>query len=430
MKINSYFHKTLRNYARYYCLQNEKLIEVIGSGKGSVKPDAHIARVEVKGRITDDALLKIEGVPSRIILLNGIVHELDDIQNDLEELKTRLHADHRVLIVYYSKLWRPLVKLAAFLGMTSRPSSDNWVTHADINNLCKLSGFELIKSDKKVIVPIWIPLLSGFFNKFLVNLPIYRHLAMANIALIRPIFPKNINSVTIVVPARNESGNIDDILRRIPKMSDHDEVIFVEGNSTDDTWDKIQSVQGKSYPFELSCYQQPGKGKADAVRVGFGHAKGDILMILDADMTVPPEELPKFYRAITSGLGEYINGSRMIYPMESKAMRFFNILGNRFFAAAFSYVLGERFRDTLCGTKVMTRSHYNQLISNRSYFGEFDPFGDFDLIFGANKLGLKTIEVPIRYRDRLYGSTNISRWKHGVILLRMLIFASRKIKFK
>jgi glycosyltransferase involved in cell wall biosynthesis len=321
------------------------------------------------------------------------------------------------------------VKFAALLRLTSRASLDNWVTHADIKNLCSLSGFELIKSDKKVIVPIRIPLISGLFNKILVNLPIFRHLAMANIALIRPILAKKLSSVTIVVPARNEAGNIDDILRRIPKMSDHDEVIFVEGNSTDDTWEKIQSVQGKSYPFKLSCYQQPGKGKADAVRVGFGHAKGDILMILDADMTVPPEELPKFYRAITSGLGEYINGSRMIYPMESKAMRFFNILGNRFFAAAFSYVLGERYRDTLCGTKVMTRIHYNQLISNRNYFGDFDPFGDFDLIFGANKLGLKTIEVPIRYRDRLYGSTNISRWKHGVILLRMLIFASRKIKF-
>ena len=237
-------------------------------------------------------------------------------------------------------------------------------------------------------------------------------------------------SVSIVVAARNEEGNIKNILDRIPKMGPNDELIFVEGNSTDNTWQKIQDLS-KEYSSKLNIItaQQSGKGKGDAVRKGFSLASKEILMILDADLTVPPEDLPRFYNAIVSGKGEFINGSRLVYPMEKEAMRFFNLLGNKFFAMAFSYVLGQRFKDTLCGTKVITLKNYQKLEKNRNYFGEFDPFGDFDLIFGAARMGLKIVEVPIIYRERTYGETNISRWKHGVILLAILIFSARKIKF-
>jgi glycosyltransferase involved in cell wall biosynthesis len=233
-----------------------------------------------------------------------------------------------------------------------------------------------------------------------------------------------------VVAARNEEGNIKNILDRIPKMGPDDELIFVEGNSTDNTWIKILELS-KEYSSKLNIKtaQQAGKGKGDAVRKGFSLASKEILMILDADLTVPPEDLPRFYNAIKDGKGEFINGSRLVYPMEKEAMRFFNLLGNKFFALAFSYVLGQRFKDTLCGTKVISRENYKKLEKNRNYFGDFDPFGDFDLIFGAARMGLKIVEVPIIYRERTYGTTNISRWKHGVILLAMLIFAARKIKF-
>jgi glycosyltransferase involved in cell wall biosynthesis len=213
-------------------------------------------------------------------------------------------------------------------------------------------------------------------------------------------------------------------------MGPSDELIIIEGNSTDNTWTKIQEVAKKHKgTFTIKIGQQDGKGKGDAVRKGFSMASKEILMILDADLTVPPEDLPKFYKAIVEGKGEYINGSRLVYPMEKKAMRFFNMIGNKFFAMAFSFVLGQRFKDTLCGTKVLTRENYIQLAKNRTYFGDFDPFGDFDLIFGSARMGLKIVEVPIAYRERTYGDTNISRWHHGVILLRMLIFAARKIKF-
>ena len=237
-------------------------------------------------------------------------------------------------------------------------------------------------------------------------------------------------SVSVIIPARNEKGNIEALIQRTPRMGKHTEIIFVEGNSTDDTWGEIQR-QGAHYQeyYHIKWVQQDGKGKGDAVRKGYSIATGDILMILDADMTVEPEELPKFFNAIASGKGEYINGSRLVYPMEKQAMRFLNLLGNKFFSLAFSWLLGQNLKDTLCGTKVLSRENYLRLAANRAYFGEFDPFGDFDLIFGSAKLNLKFVEIPIRYRARTYGETNISRFKHGWLLLRMTFFALKKVKF-
>jgi glycosyltransferase involved in cell wall biosynthesis len=237
-------------------------------------------------------------------------------------------------------------------------------------------------------------------------------------------------SVSIVIPARNESGNIENAIRRMPEFGRSIEIIFVEGNSTDDTWQVICAMQQKyRATHDIKVAQQAGKGKADAVRAGYALAGGDILMILDADLTVPPEDLPKFYNAIASGKGDFVNGTRLVYPMEKEAMRFLNYLGNHFFSWAFTWLLEQRYKDTLCGTKVMFRKDYMKLVKNRAYFGDFDPFGDFDLLFGAYKLNLKTVEVPIRYRERRYGTTNISRFRHGVVLLRMCLFASRKCKF-
>lgn len=237
-------------------------------------------------------------------------------------------------------------------------------------------------------------------------------------------------STSVVIPARNESGNIEQAILRMPKLGKHTEIIFVEGNSTDDTWQTIQRMQEKyKDKFDIKIMQQEGKGKGDAVRKGYAAANGDILMILDADLTVPPEDLPKFYEAITAGKGEFINGVRLVYPMEKNAMRPLNTLGNHFFSKFFSYILERPIKDTLCGTKVMFRRDYEKLAANRKFFGEFDPFGDFDLLFGAYKLNLKIIDLPIRYKERKYGDTNISRFRHGIILLRMASFATLKIKF-
>ena len=244
-----------------------------------------------------------------------------------------------------------------------------------------------------------------------------------------PVQDKKEYSVTVVVPARNEEGNIKHIFERIPQMGKGTELIFVEGHSNDNTYAVIEKEIQNHSTVKASLYRQEGKGKGDAVRMGYAHASGDILMILDADLTVPPEDLPRFYQAIQSGRGDFINGVRLVYPMEKQAMRFFNYIGNKAFSMLFSFLLDQPVKDTLCGTKVLRKVDYNRIAFNRSYFGDFDPFGDYDLLFGAAKLNLKIVDLPIRYEERIYGTTNIQRWKHGWLLLKMVVFAARRIKF-
>jgi hypothetical protein len=369
------------------------------------------------------------------ILLDGTLHYERDIQSFLDELGRQCHSHTRLVVTFYSALWRPFTRLATFLGLRKNLPEENWIAPVDLNNLLQLSDFEIVRTESRILMPLYIPILSNLINRYIAPLPFFNLLNLVNIIVARPMPPSVARrdpppSVSVVVAARNEEGNIEDIIRRLPKMGPDDELIIIEGNSTDNTWAKVQEVyeQNKGR-MNIRIGQQDGRGKGDAVRKGFAMASKDILMILDADLTVPPEDLPKFYRAIVTGKGEYINGSRLVYPMEERAMRFFNVVGNKFFALAFSFVLGQRFKDTLCGTKVLSRDNYEKLANHRAYFGEFDPFGDFDLIFGSARMCLKIVEVPIRYRERLYGDTNISRWWHGVILLRMLLFAARKIKF-
>jgi glycosyltransferase involved in cell wall biosynthesis len=302
----------------------------------------------------------------------------------------------------------------------------------DVANLFHLADFEVIRASREVLMPVYIPLVGSFLNRYVVKLWPFSHLALSNVMVARPLGPPRLDAeptVSIVVAARNEEGNVPEIFRRVPEIGAGTELIFVEGNSTDDTYGAIEREMLRYPGRNVKLFKQPGKGKGDAVRTGFANANGDLLMILDADLTVAPEDLPLFYDAWRKGRGEYINGVRLVYPMEEKAMRFFNLIGNKFFAMAFSWLLNQNIKDTLCGTKVLSRKHYESIAANRAYFGNFDPFGDFDLIFGAAKQNLRFVDLPIRYRERTYGETNIQRWRHGVILLRMVFYALRRIKF-
>ena len=425
--VRRYFYDLLASYLSLYVRPEDLLAEINPLSDGLGQRFANYRAVSSVA-----ALKSLDAAVPDYILLNGTIHYERDVQETLDELAEAVHGPERILFVYYSMLWKPLARLASKMHWRTRTPEQNWITHQDLENFCYLAGFEVIRHDLKMLCPIPIPLLADFLNRYIAPLPFFRLFTMLNIVIARPIkSPAQTRpSVSVIVPARNEAGNIDHILARCPMMGPEDEIVFVEGNSTDDTWEKIQAAartyQGR---HQVICAQQKGKGKGDAVRVGFDLAKNDILMILDADLTTPPEELPKFYAAIAGNKAEFVNGSRLIYPMEKEAMRFLNILGNKFFAAAFSFVLGQRFKDTLCGTKVLSRAHYRQLAAARNFFGEFDPFGDFDLLFGAARMGLKIVEVPVHYRERQYGTTNIQRWRHGLLLLHMLLFAAHRLKF-
>lgn len=367
-----------------------------------------------------------------VIILSDLIGTLKDIQTVFERIKTFSHDRTKIVVTYHNYFWNPILKLGEALHLKMKEGEKNWLYIHEIKNLLYLAGFDVVRTGGILLMPLNIPLISSFVNKYFSKLPLIKRLCLVGYVVanndVREVSEKKYKT-TVLVPARNEEGNIENILTRIPEIGSGTEIIFVEGNSSDNTYGKIEEIIKQNPDKDIKLFKQPGKGKGDAVRKGFENATGDILMILDADMTVPPEDLPKFYNALASGKGEFINGSRLVYQMHEKAMRSLNKAGNIFFSNVFSWLLEQRITDTLCGTKVLFKKDYDKIVENRKYFGDFDPFGDFDLLFGASKLNLKIIEIPVRYGERTYGETNISRFRDGMMLLRMCFFAMRKLKF-
>jgi ubiquinone/menaquinone biosynthesis C-methylase UbiE len=367
------------------------------------------------------------------VILSDLVNDLWDVQWVLKDIAAVCHPGTRIVLNNYSRFWELPLNAVRSVGLAHPYIAQNWLTAADLENILYLSGFQVVRNWGEILLPTWIPALSTFCNRFVARIFPFQSFALTNFVVARPA-PREAAtnsqpSVSVIVPARNEAGNIDEILQRVPEMGGGTELIFVEGGSDDDTYRTIEAAMAKHSGRDAKLLRQPGIGKGDAVRTGFAAAKGDFLMILDADLTVPPEDLSRFYEALVSGKGDFINGVRLVYPMEQRAMRFSNLIANRFFSIVFSWLLGQQLKDTLCGTKAVRKSDYETIAANRKYFGNFDPFGDFDLLFGAARLNLKLVDIPIRYAERTYGRTNIARWKHGWLLLRMMLFALRRIKF-
>jgi ubiquinone/menaquinone biosynthesis C-methylase UbiE len=449
-KKNNYYWEDVERLCSFLIPENATVLE-IGCGTGDL-----LACINARKKVGIDYSRNMIGIAKRkypdinfmameaenlnfkekfdYVILSNLIGYLEDIQKVFAELKKVCHPHSKVIVTYYNFLWQPVLNVAVMLNLRMKQPQQNWLSKQDIKNLLYLAGFDAFKEGERLLLPLNIPVISMFFNKYLGKLPILKKLCVTNYVIAKPFQIesdyKEKYSVSVIIPARNESGNIENAILRTPRMGRHTEIILIEGNSKDNTWEKIQEMhENYKDKYDIKIAQQDGKGKGDAVRKGFDMANGDILMILDADLTVPPEDLLKFYDAIASGNGEFINGSRLVYNMDEKAMQFLNLLGNKFFSMMFSWLLDQRFKDTLCGTKVIFKSDYEQLKRGRNFFGDFDPFGDYDLIFGASKLNLKIVEVPIRYKERTYGTTNISRFRHGLLLFRMCLFAARKMKF-
>ena len=442
----SYYYNDQRRYLRFLIPEGLSILEIgcgLGDQLAALKPrrglgidlseamvrEASTRHPELEFLVGDGEALALDETFDVILLVDLVGHMLD-VEATLKQLRHCCRPTTRVVIAHYNFLWEPFLGLLELVGLKMPQAEQNWLSPGDIRNLLRLADYEVVKAEWRLLMPLGIPFLSTIVNRLLAHLPGLNHLCLCHyvVARVRTMPTHEPQTVTVVIPCRNEKGNIESAIARLPSFGSHQEVIFVDGHSTDGTLDEIQRVIAQYPEKDITCLVQGGKGKGDAVRKGFAYATGDILMILDADLTMPPEELPKFYEAMVSGKGEFINGSRLVYPMEHEAMRYLNLLGNKFFSMAFSWLLGERIKDTLCGTKVLFRKDYERIAANRSYFGEFDPFGDFDLLFGASKLNLKILEVPIRYQERTYGTTNIHRFAHGWLLLKMTVFGFFRLK--
>jgi ubiquinone/menaquinone biosynthesis C-methylase UbiE len=445
---NRYYHQEMERLLGFFIPQASSVLDIgcaTGDLLASLKPAygvgvdissgmVKVARSKHKSlrfEVMDVEKLDLEEL-FQFVVLSDLVGFLDDIQAAFSGLHKVSNQKTRVIITWQNYLWEPLFRLASFLRLRMKQPIQNWLSSADIESMLYLAGFEVVRRGESLLFPKYIPLFSTFCNRFLAKLPLIRRLCVVKYLVARKQpqnQPEKNPSISIIIPARNEKGNIEEAVKRVPNFLGRKEIIFVEGHSKDDTWQEILRVKKQYRHLDIKAIIQDGKGKGDAVRKGFEAATGDILLILDADLTVRPEDLPKFYQAIASGRGEFINGCRLVYPLEKNSMRFLNILGNKFFGVMFSWLLNQTIKDTLCGTKALWKEDYEKIKQARAFFGDFDPFGDFDLLFGASKLNLKIVDLPIRYQERVYGQTNIQRFKHGWLLLKMCFFAMRKIKF-
>lgn len=446
---NAFFHREDLLYLKFLIPEGARVLE-LGCGTGhllaALKPShgvgvdfsegmisearkLHPGLSFVVGDIEDDGFAQsIEG-PFDFIVILDTLGALEDCQRLFESLHHLCIADTRLVIAYFSHLWHPALKLSEALRLRMPQLPQNVLSSGDVGALVELADFEPVKTEWRLLMPFSMLGIGRLINRFLAPFPLIRNLCLRHYSVCRSLrYRPSIRSATVVVPARNEKGNIEAAVTRTPRFTEDLEIIFVEGHSADGTWDEIQRVVAAYPQYDIKAMRQPGKGKADAVFTAFDAARGDVLMILDADLTMPPEQLPKFWNALQSGRGEFVNGSRLVYPMEDEAMRFLNLIANKMFSLLFTWLLSQRLTDTLCGTKALRRVDYDRLKRGRSYFGDFDPFGDFDLIFGASKLSLKFVEIPIRYANRTYGETQISRFRHGFLLIRMVLFAFMRIK--
>ena len=447
---NRYYYQYLTRWFRFVVPEGQRIFE-LGCGDGHLAAalnPSYVAGVDLSPKMVDkakerhpeghwrvgDAREGLGGDKTYDYIIGAdFLMYLEDIQAVLERIHEACHEKTRVVFTKLNPFWNIPMRIAAALGMAQPRMYTSWLSLTQTKQLAELAGFEINRSGKLCLIPVRIPLISSFVNRFLARAPLlWRACALEYlVARVQPSRARRTTtpSASVVIPARNEEGNIDAALERMPSFPGELEVIFVEGHSTDETWKKIQEVQTGPWPFRIKAVQQEGRGKGDAVRKGFAEASGDLLMILDADLTVPPELLPRFYRVLADGTADYVQGTRLVYPMEDEAMRPLNWVGNKFFSALLGILIGQRFSDTLCGTKCLWRPDYELLAANRAYFGELDPFGDFDLMFGVAKLNLKMQEVPVRYRERVYGDTNINRFRDGWLLVRMCWLAARKLYF-
>ena len=446
--LNRYYYKKITDYYRFLIPPGSRVLE-IGSGDGDLLAELKPSRglgLDASSRFVRLAHKKhpelefVQGFGESFksgekfdyVILSGLVGHLYDVQAVLENLHQFCTPSTRIIIDYYNYLWEPVLSLASRVRLRMKQKIQNWLSLDDLQNLLQISGFQTIGRARKLIFPVYVPLISELVNRLFSNIPFLRKFCLVHFIIASQISkePAPYPKASIIVACKDEKGNIEELMRRIPHFPGGMEVVCVDGRSKDGTKEELERVRHLFPEKNIRIFDQTGAtGKGHAVRIAFEKAEGDVFIILDADISVAPEDTMKFYDLLVSRRGEFINGTRLVYPMEKQAMRFLNILGNKFFSMAFTFLLGQKIKDTLCGTKALWRRDYEVIAKNRSYFGDFDPFGDFDLLFGAAKLNLKIVEVPVRYYERHYGTTKIHRFRHGLLLLGMCMIAAKRIKF-
>jgi SAM-dependent methyltransferase len=427
IRTNRYFYDQLKKTLRYIIEPGKRVLELrceTGHLLAAVEP-AYGVGVEISDgmvRVAQEKNPSLYFVRSELeelelnetfdYIIFSHIFDTVDILRTFERIRRHSTPETQVIVVNYNQFWEPVLELASKLGLRTRFVEPNWVSENDVRGFLKLAGLRPVRKYRKILFPKWIPLLSNFMNGFVARLPAVRRLCMMQIMVARPMraaLREEDVSVSVIVPCRNEFGNVEQAVNRVPQMGGHTEILFCDDKSTDGTPEEVRRMQALHRDRDIRLIEGPGICKAENVWTGFRAARGDVVMILDADLTVMPEELPMFLSALASGRGDFVNGSRLVYPMQEDAMKFSNMLGNKFFGLVFSFLLDQRIKDTLCGTKVLWRKDWLRMERNLGSWGIKDLWGDYELLFGASKLQLEIVEVPVHYLERIHGVTKMTK---------------------
>ncbi len=442
VRKNHYFYERLKRTLRYIVEPGKRVLELrceTGHLLAAVEPaygvgveisDAMVGVAQQKNpnlRFVRSELEELELNETFDYIIFSHIFDTVDILRTLEQIRKHSTVETQLIIVNYNQFWEPLAELASRLGLRAQFVEPNWVSENDVRGFLKLAGFRPVRKYRQMLFPKWIPLFSNFVNGFLARLPGLRRLCLMQIMVARPmrgaVHEEDV-SVSVIVPCRNEAGNVEQAVNRIPQMGRQTEILFCDDKSTDATREEVKRMQELHRDKEIRLIDGPGICKAENVWTGFRAARGQVLMILDADLTVMPEELPMFLRALTSGRGDFVNGSRLVYPMQQDAMKFSNMMGNKLFGLVFSFLLDQRIKDTLCGTKALWKKDWQRMERNVGSWGIKDLWGDYELLFGASRLHLEIVEVPVHYQERLHGVTKMTRvFANGWRMLRICLQA-------
>jgi hypothetical protein len=446
VRSNRYFYDRLKRLLRFIIEPSERVLEIrcqTGHLLASVEP-AYGVGVEIGDRLVEIAqrnyphLHFLTSDPEDLQLnetfdyvIFNYIFDTVDVLGALRSARRACHRDTRLIVCNYNQLWQPLLELASRIGLRTPFEQPNWLSERDVTGFLELAGFSVVRTHRFLLVPKYIPLLSAVCNELLARVPGIRRLCLMQLIVARPKpEPRTEDnvSVSVIVPCRNERDNIGPAVERVPEMGNHTEILFCDDKSSDGTSAEVERMIYKYPDRDIRLIQGPGICKAENVWTGFRAAKGDVLMILDGDLAVMPEELPHFLQSLLSGSGEFINGSRLVYPMPKEAMRFSNMVGNKLFSMTFSYLLDQRIKDTLCGTKVLWRKDWLRIERNLGYWGVKDLWGDYELLFGASKLHLQIREVPVHYQERIYGVTKMNKvFSNGLRMLKICLGAWQKL---